>query len=478
MKRSTSILIPIAIVGVGIAGMMYFGQPPEVSKDDGPEEIQAMLVEVEAVTKWDQPIDVIADGEATTYKVVTLSSEVAGRIESKPDDSRGGMFVRKGQTLFEVDSTNYRLQAERLEVQLEQATQEQESTKIDIANTSEMIKLAKEDLALQNNQLDRLKALQVRRTANDREVEEAMKMQLTSRNSLQTLENQKRSLQQKLKTQAAGARVTQSELDRVKEDLKRCVVMSPLTGRMVDDMVETGDYVKVGDELAHISDSSRMEIRTKLRGEQLAWIWLQHQIKKNPLSSAGEPEQNVDPLNLPAVACEVVYEFEGVETIWDGYIARLEGTGIDRDTRTFPCRVLVEEPKKTRVKEGDEGKLAVRPPGLLSGMYVTVRIPVESPTPLLRVPLESVRPGGQIWLKRKNQLVITKATPAYTFNDYALLRAAECDLKIGDEVIVSPLVSVTSDLIVMTKEELQAKMDQDRKKSKSKSETSSQEKAK
>lgn len=460
MKRATSVLIPIAIVAIGVAGLMYFGQAPEVDKDDGPEEIQAVLVEVGVVTEWDEPINVIADGEATTYKVVTLSSEVAGRIKDKPDESRGGMFVRTGQILFEVDSTNYRLQGERLEVQLAQNTQEQESTLIDIANTSEMIKLAEEDLALQDKQLDRIKALKARRTANDREVEEAMKMQLTSRNALQTLENQKRSFEQKVKTQASGAKVIQSELDRVQEDLNRCVVKSPLTGRMVDDMVETGDYVKVGDELAHISDSSRMEIRTKLRGEQLAWIWLQHQIKKNPLSSASEPKKNGDPLNLPAVACEVAYEFEGVETIWDGYIARLEGTGIDRDTRTFPCRVLVEEPEKTRVREGDEGKLAVRPPGLLSGMYVTVRIPVESPTRLLRVSLEAVRPGGQIWVKRKNQLVIIKATPAYTFDDHALLRAAECDLAVGDQVIVSPLASVTSDLLVRTRVEQQAAMDQ------------------
>ena len=104
--------------------------------------------------------------------------------------------------------------------------------------------------------------------------------------------------------------------------------------------------------------------------------------------------------------------------------------------------------------------MAVRPPGLLSGMYVTVRIPVESPTRLLRVPLEAVRPGGQIWVKRNQTLVILQATPAYTFDDHALLRAAECELAVGDEVIISPLASVTSDLRVMTREEQQVIDDQ------------------
>ena len=472
MKRVRSILIPIVIVAVGIIGLMKLGQPPEVPKDNGPPEVQAVLIEVDTVTAWNDPIHVMTDGEATTYKIVTLSSEVAGRIKSKPDESRGGMYVIKDQPLFEVDSTNYQLDAQRLEVQLEQCVQDQESTRINIANTSEMIKLAKEDLALQDKQLERLKALKLRQTANDQEVEDAMKNQLSSRNTLQSLQNQKRSLEQQIKTQAAGAKVVQSELNRVTEDLKRCVVTSPLTGRMIDDLVETGDYVQVGDDLAHISDASRMEIRTKLRREQLAWIWLQHQISKNPLSSAEEPTVSEDPLNLPPVACEVTYEFEGVETIWDGYIARLEGTGIDRDTRTFPCRVIVEEPKKTRVRAGDEGKLAVRPPGLLSGMYVTVRIPVESPHPLLRVPVEAVRPGGQIWVKRGKQLKIISAKPAYTFENHALLRAAECDLAVGDEVIVSPLASVTNDLQVITHEELQAQINQNATSSKQQAGTS------
>lgn len=465
MKRVASILIPILIVAFGVVGLIILGQAPEVAKDDRQEETQSTLVQVSKVTEWKDPIDVVTDGEATTYRVATLSSEVAGRIKSKPDDSRGGMFVQKNQTLFEIDPTNYRLQADRLKVQLTQNSEEQHSTRIDITNTVELIKLAKEDLAIQESQLARLRDLKKRGTANDREVEEAMKLQLTSRNALQNLENSKRTFEQKLKTQAAGANVIQSELDRVKTDLERCTVRSPLTGRMVDDLVETGDYVKVGDELAHISDSSRMEIRTKLRAEQLAWIWLQHQVEQNPLSASEPSKKSADPLNLPAVACEIAYEFEGIETIWDGYISSLEGTGIDRDTRTFPCRVLVEEPTRTRVRMGDEDKRSVRPPGLLSGMYVTVRIPVESPTRLLRVPLEAIRPGGQIWVKRNNKLEIIKATPAYTFEDNALLRADGCPLQEGDEVITSPLPSVTNNLQVMTVEEQEAAIKSPTKKS-------------
>lgn len=453
MNRLTTFSIPTAIVGLGALGLYLFGQPPEPETDNQPQVDQAVLVEVEQVSEWSDAVHIVADGEATTYRIVTLSSEVDGRILEKPEAARGGMFVREGEVLFRIDPRNYELEAERLKQQLSQSLEEQRATQIEISNTAELIALAQEELVLQDKQLARLRVLQQRGTANDREVEEAMKQRLLSRNALVTLQNQKRAAEQKIETQKAAAKVTQSELNRVNQDIERCTIRSPLTGRIVDDTVETGDYIRAGTNLAHISDSSRMEIRTKLQSEQLAWVWLQHEVMKNPLSTQKQPEKSIDPLNLPPVACEVAFEFEGVETIWDGYIARLEGTGIDRDTRTFPCRILVEEPGKTRVREEDEGKLSVRPPGLLSGMYVTVRIPVRSPRKLLRLPLEAVRPGGQVWVKRDGELVIVKTNPVYTFDSHVLVQAVESPLQVGDQVVISPLASVENKMPIITAEE-------------------------
>ena len=40
-------------------------------------------------------------------------------------------------------------------------------------------------------------------------------------------------------------------------------------------MKEEGDYIKPGDPLVHVSDSSRMEIKCSLKSEELAWVWQQ-----------------------------------------------------------------------------------------------------------------------------------------------------------------------------------------------------------
>lgn len=439
MNTLQTVAVSGFILAGGVIGLIVFGQKPEVPT----QEVSAVDADVEVVTarvtEWNQPFQINVDGEAATYRIVTVGAEVAGRIISKAETTRSGTFIRTGDLLFEIDPTKYQLQVDQLKAELQQFDEELKAIDVDITNTSKMIKLTEEDLALQTKQLDRMKALQARRTANDNEVEAAMKQQLVARNALQSQLNQQNTLAQQRNTKLAGKKLTETQLERAEVDLRRCTVVSPLDGRVVDDAVEEGDYVKEGELLVHISDSARMEIKTKLRAEELAWVWQQHAVV-NKLS--GNKEVSEDPLNLPKIPCEVGYVFEGVETIWDGYVARIEGTGIDRDTRTFPCRILVEEPRKTRFNDSSGGQATVSPPTLLSGMFVNVRIPVESPVQLLRVPIEAVRPGGQIWVDRNGTLDILEVKLANLQDRDALIRKDGSGLNKDDRVIVSPLTSV------------------------------------
>lgn len=439
MKAVRTIAISGLILAGSIAGFVVLGQKPEVPTQEVADTNAAVEVITARVSKWDQPFNINVDGEASTYRIVTVGTEVVGRIISKSEESRSGTFVTEGTLLFEIDSTNYQLRIDQLKAQLSQIDEELKAIDVDLQSTAEMLTLAEEDRNLQAKQLSRMKELQTRRTANESEVEEAMKQELVARNSLQTLLNRKNTETQQRSTKLAGRKLVEADLARAEVDLKRCKVFSPLSGRIVDDVVEEGDYVKEGDPLVHISDSSRMEIKTKLRAEEVAWVWQQHAVLAQ--NSEGSL-QSTDPLNLPRISCEIGYEFEGLETIWDGQIARIEGTGIDRDTRTFPCRILVEEPQKTRFNDSAGGHTSISPPTLLSGMFVNVRIPVESPVPLLRLPMESIRPGGQVWVNRDGIMDILQVRIANVQDSNALVRASGSQLHEGDRVIVSPLTSV------------------------------------
>ena len=49
-----------------------------------------------------------------------------------------------------------------------------------------------------------------------------------------------------------------------------------------------------------------------------------------------------DPFKIPPVPCEIAFEFQGVETIWDGYFSRYEGHG------SGPCDAHVSVPRDCR----------------------------------------------------------------------------------------------------------------------------------
>ncbi len=442
MKTVVNVVVSILILATGVAGFRFFGQKPEVPTQDADDGDGDVVVVTKSVTAWNQPFHLNADGEAVTYRVVTVGAEVEGRIIHKTDRARGGTYVRKGELLFEIDPVNYKLEVERLNAELLQAREEITAVSVDLKNAEALIVLADENRQLQKNQLERMQSLFKRKTANETELENAMKLELTARNSVQTLRNQVSTLVQQKKTKEATEKLFAVQLKRAEADVGRCTVKSPLEGRIVADSVEEGEYAKFGDVLVDISDGGQMEVKCQLRSEELAWVWLQRPDAAERSGYSPGVVPSFDPVNLPQVPCEIAFVFEGVETIWDGYISRLEGTGIDRDTRTFPCRILVQQPRRTRVNDSVGGRATVSPPVLLSGMYVAVRIPIESPYPLLHLPVEAVRPGEQIWVNRDGKLEIRKISVVHTEGQTALVRADGSGLQAGDRVVVSPLASV------------------------------------
>lgn len=433
-------IIGIVILAAGGGGLFVLGRKPEAPRTEGTAEDMGTPVQTAAVREWDQPFQLELDGEAVTYRVVSVRAEVAGRIVEKTAAARGGHYVEPGELLFKLDETDYQLEVDRLAAQLEQSKADLAAVDVDRQNAHEMLKLAEQEVDLEQRHLQRTERLRQRDSANQSELEQAEMRKLKAENSLQTLQNQIRSLDQQEKVREAARKLVEIQLKKAREDLKRCEIRSRIEGRIVEDEVEEGDYLKPGDVLAHISDGSQMEVKTKLRAEELAWVWQQHEVQQTLASLA-----QGDPLTLPDVACEVGFQFQGQETIWDGVLSRIEGTGLDRNTRTFPCRVLIAEPKKTRVDQSNG--TAVSPPALLSGMFVTVRLTVESPVPLLELPLEAVRPGGKVWVKRDNKLLIRDVATVHVNGDMALVRSAT-GLQKDDRVIVSPMAAAVKGMLL------------------------------
>ena len=442
LTESARVLVPLIILAAGIGGFLVFGQKPKVVQREVSTDNAALVESIEVKT-LEETFDIEVEGVAVPFRRITLSAEVDGRITNKSPISKAGSYVELNDPLFQIDPSDYKLEVMRLESQLRQATEEIAAVDVDIANTQSMVKLANEELAIRAKDLKRRTQLATRNAISDSEVDDAKRMELSARNSLQTLHNQINVSRQRKKTLDAARELVAVQLKRAELDLSRATVTSPVIGTVIQDHVEQNDYVKKGDTLVTIHETERMEVKCSLRVEELYWVWLQ--------SGIFAPNADVAAVNkfeIPQTPVSVVYEFQGTDYVWDGVLSRYEGTGLDDRTRMVPCRVRVDEPTKPRTSGTRSEQASVSLPSLITGMYVTIRIPIAAPVELIEIPTSALRPGGEVWVIRDRQLHIQTVEVAHANDPFVLVRRQQTGLQPGDKVITSPLAIVKNGMSV------------------------------
>jgi len=440
--------LPLLIVAMGIGGFLVFGQRPTLPPREETGST-APLVETTQVRSFDKKLPIEVSGVAIPYRQVKLSAEVPGRITRKESKSRAGSYVHQNDFLLQIDPTDYDLEVARLQSELTQADEDTRATDIDISNTRSLIDLARRDLVLQRKDLTRREKLRATRVISENDLDDARRLELAKQNALQTLQNQLAAYTQRKRTLKAARERVHVQLQRAQADRKRTGVVSPVSGTVVADYVEQGSFVKKGDPLFLLNETSRMEVKCSLRIDQLYWLWMQHGAAER--QNRSRPETRFE---LPNTKVDVVFRLHGVEYIWDGVLSRYEGTGLDVQTRMIPCRVRIDAP--TRVRTAADGPRSGEPPSggfslptLFSGMFVTIRIPIAPAVPLLAIPAVAVRPGGQVWVVRKGTLRLVIVKVILTTGETAVVRQpAGGELRSGDKVVTSPLSSIRTGMPV------------------------------
>lgn len=442
LQESIRIVVPIAILAVGVGGFLAFGRKPDIPQRDKGDDGVAQVRTAKA-KQFDGKIVFQEDGVAVPYRTLKVPAEVAGRITDKSPNAKSGRYVKKDETLFKIDVTDYRLEKKRLLAQIAQTAQEIAAAKVDIASTRESLGIAKNQLDLRNQDLDRHRRAFKEGSITRAQVEESQLQMLNAKNAWQTLKNQLATQTQKVKTLKAMQKLTVVQIRKANVDVKRTIVKAPANGTVISDAVEKNDYVKRGDILLYINDSSRAEVKCNLRVEVIYWLWMQSGLYA-PGTSTDRPRR----LQVPQAPVDVIFEFQGIEYIWNGVLSRYEGAGLDEKTRTVPCRVLIKQPDKVKAqwkakKRKGSPPPPVAPPTLFSGMYVKLRIPVAPPQPLIEIPPAGLQPGGQVWVVRDGKLQILKVDVARADSNRVLIRAnGKAGLQAGDRVVTSPLAGI------------------------------------
>ncbi len=426
--------LPTALVLAGVAVFLAMGsqQPKQIAIDgDDPASKMAKLsiVGVQAVRAFEglESLDVNITGTVVPFRQVTLGAEIAGRVQFKSENCRIGRFVHKGDILFNIDPTDFKLDVDRLAALRDSEYAQQKELDQELANAKKSLALAEEDVALQDKELKRLESLP-NGFASATELDQSRRLRITSANQKLAIQNQMQMIDTRRTRIQLGERLAATQLEQAKVNLDRTTVKSPISGVIITESVQEDSYVQKGATLCMIEDTDQVEVSCNLRSDQLLLILDQPDSAKSTNPSLRVIQSSS--YELPKTPVTISYHVAGrdnTEFQWHGHLSRYEGIGIDAQTRTVPVRIAVDNPREvwqngSIIKEDDNGGM----PALVRGMFVDCSIRTKPSQALVLLPKLALKPGNQVWhFEQDDASVLPSAnTTETTIHHHAAAAAA------------------------------------------------------
>lgn len=413
MSRSVlfNVVIPIAILLAGAGVIFALGSVQPKSRPADDESLagrmkrlaSADVSRVMMLSEIDKPLELRVDGIVVPFREVRLAAEVSGQIVRKSAACEAGSFVKQGDWMFDIDDIDYQQEVDRLTRMREQDYEALKEVDQEMANARRMVKIAGEDVVLQEREVKRLESLPGG-FASQGEVDKAKKAVLTANQNRISFENQLDLMSARRSKLEATERLAATELRGAETNLKRTKIFSPIDGIVIEENAELNTFIQRGSPVVTLEDVTKAEIAVNLRMDQLHWVLDQARESSESLA-AGETADKRG-YSLPPTPAVVEFEVAGMSGPnhqWNGTLLRYNGIGLDPQSRTVPVVIVVDRPRgqnadsASGAANGDASAMVGSPSPLVRGMFVSVRLLIKPQTPLFAIPSLAMQPGNRVW---------------------------------------------------------------------------------
>ena len=400
-------IVSVAVLGLCLFGYTFLGERKRPDRAKRPKS-PVTIVTTEPLEPHRGPVSIRANGVVVPLREIRLATEVAGRVVKQSENLRPGRVVDAGETLIQIDSIEYELEVQRLQAQANQESSELAAAEVSIENTKQLLQLSEQQWEIAKSEKSRIDLLVRRQAASATEVDAAKRSELTAKQALVELENRRRDLVAQRQLIGDKKALTDVQLMRARLDLSRCEVQSPIKGIIVESMVEEQTFVPAGMTFVTIEDTSAVEVRANLTSDQMIWIWSSRDGRGESSRASGRVPQ------VPAtISCKL-----GAEIFqWDAFLERIDGAGIDPNTRTYPCLFRVDVPAVS-----NRSAVTRR---LTRGMFVGVSIQADPNRSLHRVSESAIRPGNRVWLNVDGALRVVPVTVVSRIDDTVVVELSK-----------------------------------------------------
>lgn len=347
---------------------------------------------------------------------IKVVAEVSGRIIHRSEGFRDGGFVRKGDTLFVIDPADYKLSVAQRKAEIAQFNadiqrliQEEKNFRADLA-------IAQRHLDVVQKELARNQRLRKQGVISPGQLDVSVQAVLRQEREVQSTRNALALINPNLEQKRAALEVTRARLKEALLKLERTRFVAPFDARVRGTIPEVGDYVREGNSVGAIYNTSVLEVPVSVPVEDARWAFRRVKMESFPRSQE-EVEQFFP-------SAKVYWSRFGQTFEWDGRVS-LVGAGLEETTRSVTFVVEVPEPLKNWIP----GKY----PPLVVGMFVKVVIEGITVPNVFVIPRSALHPDDKVYISRDGILDI---------------RHVEILRKDQDEVVISNGIKEGEDLIL------------------------------
>jgi RND family efflux transporter MFP subunit len=246
LKSPNQLYVLLAIAGVIILLLL-------TAPDKEPELQQAVLPGVRvAVARLHDlvPVETIS-GRLEPARKAALHFELSGQVQSRPVEP--GQAVEQDEILLSLEPGDYEDALSEAEAQLAQESR-------DIQRDRELLKLSKQNYALQKNDVDRLQQLGADSLVSASRLDAA-------RIKLIQLESDVARLRSSVGSAESRMALRQAASNRAVRNLERTQLSAPFPGIVNAVSVQAGDYITPNQTVVDLIDTVSLDLYVEVRGD-------------------------------------------------------------------------------------------------------------------------------------------------------------------------------------------------------------------
>ena len=344
MRRGTGLAVAGAIIaGSGAVAAYLVSLAPEAERLERPAQIP--FAQTGKVVAGSGGIPVYGSGTVRTSAEVDIAPQVSGRVTWMEPGFRSGGRVEKGQAIFRIENADFLHLVQEAEVAIEARQAE--------------LSLIQEEAAFAKAEFEEYSRLRLEAGS--------------SANQLGPLALR----EPQLKAAQAALEREHVRLATARLALSRTEVQAPFDGYVLEESLEVGQMVTVGQAVGRLFAADAVEVVVPLSDEMAVLIPRLWKLR------AGDSDRRV--------SARVIASYGDARYEWQSYVDRAE-VSLDKQTRTIAVIVRVPDPFAAGIPVAGRSSPDGTPP-LLVSKFVEVEFQGFVPESYYRVPRAALRPG-------------------------------------------------------------------------------------